>query len=425
MRLRGTLIRLLAIVVIPVVAASLTLVASPKTAEARYAAVVVDAETGEVLYSRNAAAARYPASLTKMMTLYMAFEALDSGKLKLGQELKVSKRAAGQTPSKLGLSAGSTIKVQDAILAMVTKSANDAATVVAEALGGTEIKFAEMMTDRARELGMRRTTFRNATGLPNRNQRSTAADMSLLAIALLRDHPGYYHYFSTQRFVYGGRTYTNHNHLLGKYEGTDGIKTGYIRASGFNVVASVKRGDRRLIGVVFGGKTANSRDSHARSLFDRAFSVLEARNIPTPARKPVPPDVDEPQLAADAPAEAGAPEQGSTDGDRNDAALPERKPRPERQVVARALDADGRNWLIQVGAFSDPESAYQEIRRAAAVVPQQIENARASVSETETRDGRALYRARIVGMTQADAYAACGKLQKNRIGCVPLSQTDG
>ncbi len=417
MRLRGTLNRIAGFVAAALVA-TLVALSQPGAAEARYASIVVDASTGEVLYSRNANSRRYPASLTKMMTLYMAFEALEDGKLRLDQKLKVSKRAAGQTPSKLGLGAGTTIRAEDAILAMVTKSANDAATVLAEALGGTEVQFAAMMTDKAHSLGMRRTTFRNASGLPNRRQLSTASDMATLARALLRDHPERYHYFSTRNFTYGGRTYRNHNRLLSTYEGTDGIKTGYIRASGFNVVASVQRGDRRLIGVVFGGKSANSRDHHARSLFDRSFSILEARNVPTPATKPTPPDVSEPQLAAAAPAEAAAPEQGSAD-DR--VVLPQSKP----VQVVRALDTVQKTWLIQVGAYSDRDTAFGAIRQAASMAPRYLENARVSVSETKTRDGKALFRARIVGMTQSDAFGACGILRERRIGCVALNPTNG
>ena len=239
---------------------------------ARYSSLVIDTGTGEVLYARSADQRRYPASLTKMMTLYMTFEALEQGRLRLDQPLKVSRRAAGQTPSRLGLKAGQTITVNQVILAMVTKSANDAATVVAEALGGTEIGFAQMMTDRAHRMGMVRTRFTNATGLHNRRQRSTARDMSTLAMSLMTDFPQFYHYFSTPEFSYSGRRHQNHNGLLDTYRGTDGIKTGYTRASGFNLVVSVERNDRRLVGVVFGGRSPRSRDVHLRQLMDQAFA---------------------------------------------------------------------------------------------------------------------------------------------------------
>ena len=247
-------------------------------AQARYASIVIDAETGEVLRSRNADIRRYPASLTKMMTLYLLFEAIDEGRLSLTSKLKVSKRAAGQPASKLGLRAGSTIRVEDAIKALAVKSANDIAVVVAEALGGTEVEFARKMTRKAQALGMSRTTFRNASGLPNRKQRSTARDMAQLARALMRDFPHRYHYFDDQRFRYSGRVHRTPNRLLDSYRGMDGIKTGYIRASGFNLVASAERDGRRVIAVVFGGKTARSRNSHMASLLDLGFTRIAERD---------------------------------------------------------------------------------------------------------------------------------------------------
>ena len=211
------------------------LAAAPKPALAKYAALVMDVESGEVLFSRNADTRRHPASLTKIMTLYLLFEALENGKVTMNTPLKVSKRAAGQPASKLGLRRGKTIRVEVAIKALVVKSANDVATVVAEALGGTEAGFARMMTEKAKALGMKRTQFRNASGLPNRRQLSTARDMARLGIAVQRDFPKYYAYFRTNRFKWGGRTYRSHNRLLGNYKGTDGVKTGYIRAAGSNL----------------------------------------------------------------------------------------------------------------------------------------------------------------------------------------------
>ena len=246
-------------------------------ANTRYAALVMDADTGEVIFSRKADHKRHPASLTKMMTLYMLFEALDRGELELDDRLLVSKHAWGQAPSKLGLEPGDTIGVEEAILAMVTKSANDVAVVIAEALGVSEWKFAKQMTRRARALGMSKTTFRNASGLYHRKQRTTARDMGLLARRLHEDFPEYYQYFSVVRFEYGNRRYKNHNRLLVDYAGTDGIKTGYIRASGFNLVASVSRDGRRLIAVVFGGRSARTRDKHMRELLDNGFARLASR----------------------------------------------------------------------------------------------------------------------------------------------------
>ena len=246
----------------------------PQIASAKYASLVLDANTGRVLHAVNADTRNYPASLTKMMTLYMIFAALDRGEISYQTKWKVSKRVARQPASRLGLKQGSTLSVRDSVLALVTKSANDVATLAAESLAGSEREFALAMTAQARKLGMNRTTFRNASGLPNRGQLSTARDMAVLAQALLRDFPRHYRVFATARFEYNGRTYKNHNKLLTSYEGTDGIKTGYIRASGFNLVASVKRGSQRLIGVVFGGDSSAKRNRHMTSLLDKGFRIL-------------------------------------------------------------------------------------------------------------------------------------------------------
>jgi len=246
----------------------------PSAAQARYASIVVDAASGRVLYARNIDTRLYPASMTKMMTLYLLFEALDQGKVTLDTRLRVSARAAGQAPSKLGLLEGSTISVRDAMKALVTKSANDVATVVAEALGGTEITFARLMTERAHSLGMTRTSFRNASGLPNSGQKSTARDMAILAMSLQQHFPQYYDLFSTRSFKYGGHTYGNHNNLMKRYSGADGLKTGYISASGFNLAFSARRGGHRLVGVVFGGRSARSRDDHMAELMDKAFAKV-------------------------------------------------------------------------------------------------------------------------------------------------------
>ncbi|NBR40845.1 MAG: D-alanyl-D-alanine carboxypeptidase, partial [Alphaproteobacteria bacterium] len=206
-------------------------------AQAKYASIVVNENTGEVMYSRNADKQLYPASLTKIMTLYMLFEALDNGQVRMDTKMKVSKLAASRSPSKLGLKPGSYITVENAIMALITKSANDVATVVSEHLAKSERAFAKKMTRKAHALGMSRTTFRNASGLPHSQQKSTARDMAKLAIAIRRDFPHYFHLFKTKSFEYNGRRFKNHNTLLSSYSGTDGIKTGYINASGFNLVA--------------------------------------------------------------------------------------------------------------------------------------------------------------------------------------------
>jgi D-alanyl-D-alanine carboxypeptidase len=231
-----------------------------------FSSIIVDGNSGAVLTATNPDGLRHPASLTKMMTLYLLFERLDSGKMKLDTEMPVSEHASEQDPTKLGLRPGQTIRVEDAIKGLITRSANDAAVVIAEAVGGEEDDFARMMTRKAHALGMSRTVYRNASGLPNDEQVTTARDQSILGRALQDRFPRYYHYFSTTAFNFRGRTITGHNHLLGSVEGVDGIKTGYTRASGFNLVTSMHRGNRFLVGVVLGGRSGGSRDAIMRNL---------------------------------------------------------------------------------------------------------------------------------------------------------------
>ncbi len=391
-------------------------------AEARDAAIVVDAETGTVLYARNADKRRYPASLTKIMTLYMTFEALEDGRLTLKRRLKVSRRAAGQTPSRLGLRRGQTITVEDAILGVVTKSANDAATVLAEALGGTEAKFARAMTLRARELGMTRTTFRNATGLPNRRQRTTARDMATLALALYRDFPKYYGYFSRRTFVYGKNKIGNHNRLLRLYPGTDGIKTGYIRASGFNLVASVRRGGTRLVGVVFGGRTARARDAEMMRLLDRAFArrdmrIAALRYGPGQAASQGSQSGSQPR-----PQPVAAKSTTSTTG--APPVLPPAKPTPPPKPVIAGTwrppaKATGR-WGVQVGTFKRLPSAERRVYQVAQLAPTLLMNKGVSIVPFK-QSNRTLYRARLTGLDRRDARRACRELRKRNLACVVLS----
>jgi D-alanyl-D-alanine carboxypeptidase len=238
-------------------------------ANSKYAGIVVDASTGKVLYADNARAPRYPASLTKMMTLYLTFEGLERGKFGLNTKIKVSRRAASEPPSKLWLRAGSYITVKDAMHALVTKSANDAATALSEFLAGSEVRFAKLATRKARALGMTDTVFRNAHGLPDSRQITTARDMARLGIALREHFPRRYSIFKTRSYRYGKKTLRSHNRLVGKVKGVDGIKTGYINASGFNLVTSVQRDGRSIVAVVMGGRTAASRDAHMRALIAR------------------------------------------------------------------------------------------------------------------------------------------------------------
>jgi D-alanyl-D-alanine carboxypeptidase len=247
-----------------------------------YAAIVMDANSGAVLHESNADSLRHPASLTKIMTLYLLFERLEQGKITLDTPLSVSAHAASMAPSKLGLRPGQSIRVEDAIRAVVTKSANDIAVVIAEGLGGDEDSFAEMMTNKARALGMSRTTYVNASGLPDDEQITTARDQAMLGRAIQERFPQYYRYFSTPSFTYRGQWMRNHNHLLGSVEGVDGIKTGYTQASGFNLVTSVRRGNRHIVAVVLGGRSAGARDARMRELINANIVIAATRKTATP-----------------------------------------------------------------------------------------------------------------------------------------------
>src|SRR6202042_2689829 len=231
-----------------------------------FSSIIVGGNSGATLTATSPDASRHPASLTKIMTLYLLFERLDAGKIKLDTEVPVSQHASQQDPTKLGLMPGQTIRVEDAIKGLVTRSANDAAVVIAEAIGGDEDDFAKLMTHKARALGMTRTVYRNASGLPDDDQVTTARDQSTLGRAIQDRFPRYYRYFSTEAFNFRGHSIRNHNHLLGSVEGVDGIKTGYTRASGFNLVTSMRRGNRYLVGVVMGGRSGGSRDAIMRGL---------------------------------------------------------------------------------------------------------------------------------------------------------------
>ena len=422
-------------------------------AQAKYASLVLDAKTGEVLYARKADVQRYPASLTKMMTLYMVFEALDEGRLTLNQSLHVSRRAAGMPPSKLGLRRGNSIKVKDAILALVTKSANDVAVVVAEALGKTESQFAQMMTRKAWELGLAKTRFRNASGLPNKGQVTTARDMAKLARALLRHYPGYYKYFSTKSFTYKGRTYRNHNRLLKTYKGTDGIKTGYIRASGFNLVASTVRNGRRLIAVVFGGKSGRSRNRHMAKLLDKGFATIrtaEVRKVPPvpnakpgvrtsvavaalpeiaveklePVRKeaaapayqfnPVVP-APKPQVVASAspPAKTEA------------VVVPQAKPKMPAKTPAKTASGKlAKPFGVQVGAYYKYVKAERAATKAARHAPDVLKGAHIWIPQ---RNGnrRKIFQSRLMGLSKSEARSACAQLKQARVDCMIIRLQKG
>lgn len=286
--------------------------ASPALADGgKHAAMIVDANTGAVLHADDADELRHPASLTKMMTLYMTFELLQVGRLKMSDRVIISDNAAAQAPSKLGLEAGESLSVSDAIRALITKSANDVAVALAEKIGGSERNFVRLMNARARELGMSKTTFQNPSGLPDKNQVTTARDMVTLGMRLQDHFPAYYPLFATRSFGFNRATYRNHNTLLNSFQGIDGIKTGYTRMSGFNLVSSVRRGDRHVVGAVFGGSSAASRNAEMRNLLTRALARASATKTRKPqpmliAKLKAPPQVAERPKRAEAPKFAAA-----------------------------------------------------------------------------------------------------------------------
>jgi D-alanyl-D-alanine carboxypeptidase len=318
-----------------------------------FSSIIVDGNSGATLSANNPDASRHPASLTKIMTLYLLFERLDAGKMKLDTEMEVSTYASQQAPTKLGLRPGQTIRVEDAIKGLVTRSANDAAVVIAEAIAGDEGDFARQMTRKARALGMTRTVYRNASGLPDDNQVTTARDQSMLGRAIQDRFPRYYRYFSTVAFNYRGHSIRNHNRLLGNVEGVDGIKTGYTRASGFNLVTSMRRGNRHLVGVVMGGRSGGSRDAAMRSLL--------AENLEKAATKRTVAAIIE-RSASDANA---------------DVAEAEAESRPTRTVQAQGA--------VQVVSASTEPGAAPPVRPAAPATRSVIAQAAAAVPPAQAK----------------------------------------
>jgi len=384
--------------------------------------IVIDVETGRVLSAMNADAITYPASLTKMMTLYLVFEALNAGRLRPDQYLPVSYAAASRSPTKLGLRPGESISVQELILGLVTRSANDAATVLAEGLAGSEPAFAEQMTHRGRQLGMTSTVYRNASGLPNPDQYTTARDQAQLALALYRDFPREYRYFATREFYFRGSVIHNHNHLLDWYDGADGIKTGYIGASGYNLAASAVRYGRRLIGVVMGGPSAGSRDREMASLLDRGFAdvgagtIVTARREPPAASPPIAAEAEQPQPAAS----REKPGMLSRAALRVAARLsPIAK--AEAATVAhepRALTA-GERWSIQLGAFR-AEGAAERAGRSPAVLAV-AKGKPVQIMGPAKADKDRFYRARLLNFTSQEAWSACVALRKKDVECTVVS----
>ena len=374
------------------------------SAHAKYASFIINENTKRIYHNANADTRNYPASLTKIMTLYLVFDALKSKKISMSSKFKVSKRATRQPPSKLNLSAGSNITVKNAILALVTKSANDVATVIAENLGKSERNFARLMTRKAKKLGMTRTTFRNASGLPNRGQLSTARDMATLGIAIRKNHPKFFKLFKTKSFIYKGVKYTNHNNLLGSYSGTDGIKTGYTNASGFNLVASVERNGQRIIGVVFGGKKARSRDKHMVTLLNKYFKTTLSKPLVRIA-KPSELPKTRPKIVV-------------AEKNIKNFNIP---PEIINNIIQNDVEED---WFIQIGAFKNRLNAHKAARNARNIVPEQLGNLPASLSKitksSTNNNLQYLWRVRFVELAENQARSVCAELWTSGLSCIPL-----
>ncbi len=439
---------------------------SGPTPNNRYASIVMDAETGQILSQSNPDKQLYPASLTKVMTLLLTFEALENGTLSLRDRVPMSRRAVNMSPSKIGLPVGASMRVEDAIYALVTKSANDVAVALAEKVGESEPRFATMMTRKAREIGMSRTRFVNASGWHDPAQISTARDMAIMARYVIYRYPQYYHYFSTKNFTFQGRNYHNHNRLMSEYAGMDGMKTGYVAASGFNLVASAKRGNKRLIGVVFGGRSTASRNAQMASLLDKGFSgkvsgeeQLVASVAPpiamkprvVPGRKPVneaslaaiktvapaastsaavmaqvqtsvvTPAITSNLLQNDALSEMGG--QGDFDpaetkrvetglmaiaaitGDAS-----KHPGRPAAPITDDITNLD-RPWAIQIGAFTSRVQTDKAIRAAMTALPSSLTtNAQPMIVPLKTAEGW-MFRGRLSGYTKEQASSACARLR--------------
>lgn len=399
-------------------------------ANAKYAGIVIDAKTGRTLYKYKADSKRYPASLTKMMTLYLAFEALETGKVKKSTRIRVSKNAAAEEPSKLGIRAGQTITVEQAIYALVTKSANDVATALGEYLGGSESNFARLMTTKARSLKMASTTFRNAHGLPNKRQVTTARDMARLGIALREHYPRYYKYFSTTSFKYGKANYGNHNRLLGRVKGVDGIKTGYTRASGFNLVSSVQTGGRSIVAVVLGGKSGASRNAQMQKLISQYLrkasrsgnggfyaktrlkglvpsvktASVSPKNVPVPV---ITAYSAEPVVVASA-----VPAPSITT---SKAPLPIANPGID--AIKTASTSTPKGWSVQVGAAQSQNDALGLLANIKKKSGGTLSGSQA-YTMAFVKDGQQYYRARFGGFNGQDrAVSACKSLKKKGISC--------
>lgn len=361
----------------------------PAFAARTQSSILIDAHSGKVLSSSNADELRYPASLTKLMTLYITFGELESGRLKMTDKLTVSRNAANRSPSKLGLKPGSKITVRDAVMALIVKSANDCATVLAEGIGYSEENFAQTMTNVARELGMKNTTFKNASGLPNRLQKTTARDMAVLGAAMYHHYPQYYKLFATKSFTWQGRTMYTHNHLLKTFKGADGMKTGFTNAAGYNIITSAEREGNRVIAVTMGHNTLKQRDQKVASLMNRGLHKLALAD-----------NIEKPVLYAKttSPAEVSETETASADSTDNKT-----------------------NWGIQVGAFSNYAKARNyamQIRRG--LKTSYLQNARINV-EAAAKGAAIVYRSKLVGLEKNQADKTCNRLKRENKSCIVVA----
>jgi D-alanyl-D-alanine carboxypeptidase len=427
-----------AFVFLTALAIGLSAVGETSAANAKYAAIVIDANTGKTLFSANAEQPRYPASLTKMMTLYLIFESLASGKIKKTSQVPFSQHAAARPPTKLGVKAGGSASVETIIYSLVTKSANDSASAIAEFLGGSEDGFARIMTAKARKLGMSRTIFQNASGLPDAQQHSTARDLAILGMALREHFPQYYGYFSTRSFTYGRQRMANHNRLLGRVKGMDGIKTGYTRASGFNLVSSVRDGKRRIVAVVMGGQTGRARDNHMAELIktylpkasgrgggdliakadDSAIAVVEQpKQKAQPETKVV--AVAKPKRAAPAPQ---AVEEAIVQAQIVQAYA---EPTPKPKAAIAAIDPISTSstagvpsgWSIQVASTPDQKQATALLSKTGKQASATLADASAYTVPFD-KGGVTYYRVRFGGFSsKSAAWKACAQLKKKDIAC--------
>lgn len=397
------------------------LLTQPAYGNPKYSAIVIDADTNQVLHEAEADDIRHPASLTKMMTLYLTFEALKQGRLRTSQQLPVSAHAASMPQTNLSLRPGDKIDVETAIKSLVVRSANDVSVVLAEELGKTEWQFAVMMTNKARQLGMKQTVFRNANGLPDVRQVTTARDLAKLSLALRRDFPQYYPYFKVEEFTYKGRTYYTHNRVMRDYPGADGLKTGYINMSGFNLATSVRRDGYSIVAVVMGGKTARSRDDHMKDLLNRSLRQLaqsrpngkgattyaeaaSEKKAPIPTFKPGTEPAEERVATSAQPQGIG------------DASFAVEAAAASAYAPTKNPGVDRGKWGIQVGAFSESRDAFMAAVNAMNIANRELEGSEIAVLKPQAGEGN-IYRARIANMSESQARRACRVLVARKEAC--------